>query len=119
MAETRPPRAAGTIDPINKDAINICVGHRPLHNEKLFVIIAINLSRGLSITLVAIIPAALQPYPIAIVRACFPWAPAFLNKLSRLNATRGKYPKSSKRVKSGKNIIIGGNMTLITQAMAR
>jgi hypothetical protein len=39
--------------------------------------------------------------------------------LSRLNATRGRYPKSSSIVNSGKNIAIGGNITAITQAVAR
>ena len=34
--------------------------------------------------------AALQPKPIAVVSACLPWAPAFLNRLSRLKATRGR-----------------------------
>jgi hypothetical protein len=36
-----------------------------------------------------------------------------------LNATRGRYPKSSSSVNSGKKIAIGGNMTATTQAVAR
>ncbi len=38
---------------------------------------------------------------------------------SRLKATRGKYPKSSNKVKQGKKIAIGGSITLITHAVAR
>jgi hypothetical protein len=83
------------------------------------VSIAISRSRGLSIIRVAVIPAALQPKPIIIVSACFPCAPALRNRLSRLKATRGKYPKSSRKVNSGKKMAIGGSMTLTTQAVER
>ena len=72
------------------DAMRICVGQRPLHREKLLVMIATSRSRGLSITRVATTPAALQPKPMHIVRACLPWAPARRNIASRLNATRGR-----------------------------
>ena len=63
------------------NAIN--VGKRPLQGVKLFVNIAISLSRGESIILQPIIPAALHPNPIHVVRACFPHAPAFLNAQSK------------------------------------
>ena len=39
--------------------------------------------------------------------------PAFLNILSKLNAIRGKNPKSSSNVNNGKNIAIGGSITAI------
>ena len=72
------------------DATRICVGQRPLQSEKLFVMIAIRRSRGLSMIRVETTAAALQPQPIAIVRACLPWAPTRWNMRSRLNATRGR-----------------------------
>jgi len=54
-----------------------------------------------------------------MVSACLPQARHFLKHLSRLNATRGKYPKSSKSVNKGKKIAIGGSMTDTTQAVTR
>ena len=75
---------------MNIAAINIWVGQRPLHSEKLLVMIAISRSRGLSITRVETTPAALQPKPMHMVKACLPCAPVFWKSLSRLNATRGK-----------------------------
>ncbi len=51
-----------------------------------------------------------------IVSACFPWADALRKKLSRLNATLGRYPKSSSNVNRGKNIAIGGSITDMTHA---
>src|SRR5690554_1762888 len=56
----------------------IRVGKRPLQGTKLLVMIAINCSRGESIILQEITPAALQPNPIHMVKACLPWAQAFL-----------------------------------------
>ena len=94
----------------------INVGKRPLQGTKKFVIVAISLSLGESMILQPITPAALHPKPIHMVNACFPWAHAFLKKLSRLNATLGKYPQSSKRVNKGKNMAIGGSITDTTQA---
>jgi hypothetical protein len=67
--------AAGTAPPMKIVAIRICVGQRPLHSEKLLVMIAISRSRGLSIMRVATTPAALQPKPMHIVSACLPCAP--------------------------------------------
>ena len=96
--------------------IAIKVGKRPLHGTKLLVIMAMSLSLGESIILHPTIPAALHPNPMHIVRACLPHAHDFLKKLSRLNATLGRYPRSSKRVNSGKNIAIGGSITEITHA---
>lgn len=64
--------------------IEIKAGNLPLHGTKLLVRIAINLSRGESIILQPTIPAALQPNPIQVVRACFPQARQHLNGLSRL-----------------------------------
>src|SRR3989304_1577604 len=88
--ETRPEREGRTSAPTKIVAMRICVGHRPLQIAKLFVRIAMRRSRGLSMIRVEMIAAALQPYPMAIVSACFPCAPAFRNMLSRLNATRGR-----------------------------
>jgi hypothetical protein len=42
-----------------------------------------------------------------------------LNKLSKLKATLGKYPKSSNKVNIGKKMAMGGNITAITQATAK
>ena len=90
IIEMVPENSLGTNTPINSVAISICVGHRPLHREKLLVIMAISFSRGLLMMRVATTPAALQPKPILIVSACLPCAPALRNSLSRLKATRGK-----------------------------
>ena len=50
----------------------INVGHLPLQGMKLLVRMAISLSLGESITLQATTPAALQPSPMLMVKACFP-----------------------------------------------
>ena len=71
-------------------------------------------SLGESIILHPVMPAALQPSPIAIVSACFPHALERLKYLSRFNAARGRYPTSSSRVNMGKNIAIGGSITEVT-----
>ena len=71
-------------------ARRIWVGQRPLQRLKLFVMIAMSRSRGESMTRVATTPAALHPKPMAMVRACFPWAPALRKRESMLNATRGR-----------------------------
>ena len=63
--------------------IAIRVGNLPLHGTKLFVIMAISLSRGESIILHPMIPAALHPNPMHIESACFPHAHDFLKYLSK------------------------------------
>ena len=98
---------------------DIMVGKRPLQGTKLLVKIAINRSRGESMILQPITPQALQPNPIQMVRLCLPQAWQDLKNLSRLNATRGKYPTSSNKVNNGKKIAIGGSMTEITQPKVR
>ena len=98
-----------------RTAIN--VGNRPLQGTKLLVSIAIIRSLGESIIRQPTIPAALHPNPIHIVKACFPQARHFLKYLSRLNAIRGKYPKSSNNVNKGKNIAMGGSMTEMTHVI--
>ena len=80
---------------------------------------AINRSLGESIMRQPVTPAALQPKPIIIVSACLPHALHLAKQQSRLKATRGRYPKSSKSVKRGKKIAIGGSITLITHAVTR
>src|SRR5512143_501266 len=82
--------AGGKAAATNTVASMIRVGKRPLQGTKLLVRMAIRRSRGESITRVEITPAALQPKPIAMVKDCLPWAPAFLNSQSRLKATRGR-----------------------------
>ena len=89
-AATRPATRGGASAPMKMAASRICVGQRPLQSEKLFVMIAISRSRGLSITRVETTPAALQPKPMHMVSACLPCAPALRNRPSRLKATRGR-----------------------------
>ena len=55
-----------------REIIVIKIGNLPLHGIKLFVIIAMSLSLGESIIRQPTMPAALQPNPIHIVKACFP-----------------------------------------------
>lgn len=80
---------------------------------------AIFRSLGLSMILAPVTPTALQPYPIQVVRACFPHAPQDLKHGSRLNAILGKTPKSSKIAKRGKKIAIGGSITATTHKRTR
>ena len=108
------------LNPVYAPAIKIVdiaikKGYLPLHGTNEFVIAEIILSCGVSIILVPTTPAALQPKPIHIVIICFPLVMALLKKPSILNASLGRKPKSSKKVKSGKNIAIGGSITEIIQ----
>lgn len=96
-------------------AIVIKKGNLPLQGTKLLVSMAISLSLLELIIRHPTTPAALQPKPMHIVRACFPEEQHFLKHLSKLKAILGKYPKSSNKVKSGKNIAIGGSITLTIQ----
>ena len=95
------------------------MGSLPLQGTKLLVMIAMKRSLGESMMRQPMMPAALQPNPMHIVKACFPHAWHFLKHLSRLNATLGKYPKSSNSVNKGKKIAIGGSMTDTTHASTR
>ena len=54
-----------------------------------------------------------------IVRLCLPHALHFRKHLSKLNATRGRYPESSKIVNRGKKIAIGGSMTAVIHVTTR
>ena len=72
------------------DITAVIIGNLPLQGTKLFVSIAINLSRGESIILQPVTPTALHPNPIHIVKACLPQEPHPPNSLSRLNATLGR-----------------------------
>lgn len=56
----------------NMEIIAIKEGNLPLQGENIFVKIAISFSFFDSIILQPITPQALQPYPIHIVKACFP-----------------------------------------------
>ena len=72
--------------------ILIIVGNLPLQGISDAVIMAMSLSRLLSIILAPVIPQALHPRLIHKHKACFPQAPDFLNALSRLKAILGKTP---------------------------
>ena len=111
--ETKLPTTPLNFPTKNIVAIVINKGNLPLHGTKQFVTIAIILSLVDLIIRHPITPAALHPNPMHIVKACFPHVPAFLKKLSKLNAILGNTPKSSNKVKRGKNIAIGGSITLI------
>ena len=80
-AATSEATAGGNAAATNTVASMISVGKRPLHGTKLLVRIATSRSRGESITRVAMMPAALQPKPIAIDSACLPCAPARLEQV--------------------------------------
>lgn len=54
-----------------------------------------------------------------MVRHCFPQARQRLKAQSMLKAARGRYPKSSRSVNSGKKMAIGGSMTDTIQAVER
>ena len=84
---------------------------------KLLVNIASILSLLESIMRQPVTPTALQPIPIHIVNACFPQEWHFENARSILKAILGNNPISSNIVNKGKNIIIGGNITLTTHAV--
>lgn len=92
----------------NMVIIAMRAGKRPLHGTKALVTVAIIRSLGDEIMRQPVTPAALQPNPMHIVRACFPQVPAFLKGLSRLNAILGRYPESSKSVNNGKKIAMAG-----------
>ena len=62
----------------------ISVGKRPLQGTKLLVSMASSRSRGESIMRLPTMPAALQPKPMAMHRACLPQALQRLKGLSRL-----------------------------------
>ena len=88
-AESRDPENPAA--PVKNTADSVMMnGNFPLQGTNAFVNIAISRSRLESIIRQPTIPAALQPNPIAMVRACFPQALHFWNGLSRLNATRGR-----------------------------
>ena len=97
----------------------VIIGNLPLQGTNDFVSMASIRSRFESIIRHPVTPTALQPNPIHIVRACFPQLLHYINGLSRLNATLGRYPASSKNVKSGKKIAIGGSITATTQKGTR
>ena len=80
-------------DTKNMDIMAMRVGKRPLQGTKRLV--------------------------MHMVSACFPQARQALKHLSRLNATRGRYPKSSRRVNRGKKIAMGGSITATTHATTR
>lgn len=90
IAERKLPPKLTELPTKNIVIIEIKIGKRPLHGTKLFVKIAINYSLGEFIMRVPTIPAALQPNPIHMVKACLPQAPALAKYLSKLKATRGK-----------------------------
>ena len=68
----------------------ISIGNLPLQGTNEFVKIATSLSLFESIIRHPTTPAALQPKPIHIVKACFPQAPHFLKIPSRLKEILGR-----------------------------
>ena len=111
-AETAPPP-----DPAHaaaSEASTASEGRRPLQGMNELVSTPISLSRGESIILHPIAPAALQPKPMQQVSACLPQEPQARNGASISNAIRGRRPRSSRNVNSGKNIAIGGSITATT-----
>ena len=103
----------------NMDIMDKSMGNLPLQGTKLLVIMAISRSLGESIIRHPVTPTALQPNPMHIVSACLPQAWHLWKQWSRLNATLGRYPRSSSSVNNGKNIAIGGSITDTTQAATR
>ena len=97
----------------------ISVGNRPLQGTRALVRIAIRRSRGLWMMRQPITPTALQPSPMHMQSACLPQARQRWKQRSRWKATRGRNPRSSSSVKSGKKIAMGGNMTDTTQLVTR
>ena len=91
------------------------VGKRPLQGTKALVRMAMSRSRGLSMIRQPVTPQALHPNPMHMVRLWRPWAPAPRKAWSRLNATRGRYPRSSNSVNRGKKMAMGGSITATTQ----
>ena len=71
-AETREDENPTALPTKNMVMIEINIGNRPLQGTKLLVRIAIKRSLGESMILQPTTPAALQPKPIHIVKACFP-----------------------------------------------
>ena len=104
---------------LNIVLIVISKGNLPLQGTKQFVRIAISRSLGESIIRQPIIPAALQPRPIHIVRDCLPQALHFLKQRSKQKAILGSNPESSISVNKGKKIAIGGSITEIIQPRTR
>ena len=103
---------------VKMDARAMIVGKRPLHGTKLLVMMAIRRSLGESIILQAVTPAALQPNPIHIVRACLPGT-GFPEIIVQVKGNSRQVAEVSRRVKIGKNIAIGGSITETTQANVR
>ena len=107
----------GRIPVKNNVRMAMIVGNRPLHGTRLLVRIAISRSLGESMILHPVTPATLHPNPIIMVKACFPQAWHLAKQQSKLNASLGRYPKSSSRLKRGKKIAMGGSMTPTTHAV--
>lgn len=94
-------------------AIN--VGNRPLHGKIVCdgcnqpFPWGINDSTGYN-------PCCIAPKSHAHGKRLLAVCAGFFKKLSRLKATRGKYPRSSSRVNKGKKMAIGGSITDTTHA---
>ena len=77
--------------PVKNSVIRVTrAGRRPLQGTKLLVRMAMSRSLGESMIRQPVTPAALQPKPIAMVRACFPQALQHWKGRSRLYAIRGR-----------------------------
>ena len=85
MSAERTERPAPPAVPTKKMRIRLTrVGNRPLQGTKLLVRIASSRSRGESMMRQPTTPAALQPNPMQMVRACLPQAPQRFSGLSKL-----------------------------------
>lgn len=89
--------------------------HHAMHSKKATAIIAFGLNPRYAWK-ESVCKNGIQFFANHMVSACFPHAPQRRKCLSRLKATRGRYPESSRRVNNGKNIAIGGSITDTTQA---
>ena len=94
-------------------------GKRPLQGIKLLVRMASRRSLGESMIRQPTTPAALQPRPMHMLRACLPQPWHRAKGRSNKKATRGRYPTSSSNVNRGKNTAMGGSITAQTQAVVR
>ena len=92
-------------------------GNRPLQGVTALVRMAMSRSRRESMIRQPVTPTALHPKPMHTVKACLPQAWQQAKQRSRLKATRGRYPRSSKRVNRGKNRAMGGSITATTVAV--
>ena len=89
-AKSNAPRKEAPPPAKNREIKVTSRGSLPLQGIKLLVSKAMFRSRGESIIRQPVTPAALQPSPMQVVKACFPQAPQACKHRSRLKAMRGR-----------------------------